>query len=173
MPDEVVAVEGALKTAIQMEILGRDFYLKASKNCGNEPGRKLFRTLAREEGAHRRDFEKIYNAIRLEHAWPDTVITAEKPPPKLRLSGITAEVCRMVKPEEAEIEAVKTAIKMENTSYDFYRNRITRASYPAEKEFFTSVSAAENGHRLALIEYLEFLEDPTGYFVSKEHPTLD
>ena len=173
MPDQVVVVEEALKTAIQMETLGRDFYLKASKNCGNEPGQKLFRTLAREEATHRRDFEKIYEAIRYEHAWPKTRTSVGKIKHQPHLSSITAEICQMVKPEKAEIEAVKTAIKMENTSYDFYRKQSARAVYPAEKEFYTAVSATENGHRLALIDYLEFLEDPEGYFVSKEHPSLD
>lgn len=173
MPDETAVAGQALTRSVRMENESRDFYLEASEKCGNVAGKKLFRALAREEATHRRDFEKIYEAIRYEHAWPKTRTSVGKIKHQPHLSGITAEICQMVKPEKAEIEAVKTAIKMENISYDFYRKQSARAVYPAEKEFYTAVSATENGHRLALIDYLEFLEDPEGYFVSKEHPSLD
>jgi rubrerythrin len=82
-------------------------------------------------------------------------------------------MCRLVRPEESELEAGKTAIQMENESYDFYRKQYTHAIYPTEKEFYAAISAAENAHRLALIDYLEFLKDPAAYFVGKEHPSLD
>ena len=47
----------ALQTAIQMEIDGKAYYLKASQQSGNELGKKLFRTLAAEEDIHRQEFE--------------------------------------------------------------------------------------------------------------------
>jgi len=173
MQNEAALVEEALRTAIQMETSSGDFYLKASENCGNEPGKKLFLSLAREENAHKRDFKKIYDAIRQKHTWPETEVAGKKQSPNRYLSGLTAETCSAIKPEEAEIEAVKMAIKMENESYDYYLKQLTDSIHPAAKEFYTAVAAAENSHRLALVEYLEFLENPTGYFVSKEHPTLD
>ena len=53
----------ALKTAIQMEIDGKQFYLKASQSSGNELGRKLLEKLAEEEDIHRSVFEDIYKEI--------------------------------------------------------------------------------------------------------------
>ena len=44
---------GALQTAIQMEIDGKEFYLKASRASNNELGKKLLRSLASEEDIHR------------------------------------------------------------------------------------------------------------------------
>jgi rubrerythrin len=173
MPDEVAVTQEALRLAIQMEIESRRFYLEAGKSCGNEPGKKLYASLAREEAAHRRDFEKIYEAIQSKYAWPRVGTPTRKTRKPPHISGLTPEMCGLVRPEESELEAVKTAIKMENESYDFYRKQYGHAIYLAEKEFYQSVSAAENAHRLALIDYLEFLKDPAAYFVSKEHPTLD
>ena len=43
---------GALKTAIQMEIDGKEFYLKASQSSNNELGKKLLGTMAAEEDQH-------------------------------------------------------------------------------------------------------------------------
>ena len=53
----------ALQVAIQMEIDGKEFYLKASRESGNELGRKLLESLAGEEDIHRQQFEAIYRAL--------------------------------------------------------------------------------------------------------------
>ena len=39
----------AVQTAIQMEIDGKEYYLKASQGSSNEMGKKLLQTLAAEE----------------------------------------------------------------------------------------------------------------------------
>ena len=62
----------ALQVAIKMEIDGREFYLKASRESGNELGKKLLESLAAEEDVHRQNFEKIYNSIRIKQGWPGT-----------------------------------------------------------------------------------------------------
>ena len=54
----------ALQIVIQMEIDGKDYYLKASQESSNELGRQLLQSLAAEEDIHRQKFEEIYNAIR-------------------------------------------------------------------------------------------------------------
>jgi len=53
-----------VKTAIQMEIDGKEFYLKASQASNNELGKKLLKQLAAEEDIHRQVFSKIYDTIK-------------------------------------------------------------------------------------------------------------
>src|SRR5271157_2333379 len=60
----------ALQYAIQMEIDGKAFYLKASRESGNELGRKLLESLAAQEDYHRQKFEQIYENIRKSRNWP-------------------------------------------------------------------------------------------------------
>jgi rubrerythrin len=43
----------ALQIAIQMEIDGKEYYLKASQESSNELGKKLLQALAAEEDTHR------------------------------------------------------------------------------------------------------------------------
>ena len=62
----------ALQVAIKMEIDGKEFYLKAGQESGNEPGKKLLTSLAAEEDIHRKVFEEIYDAIRRKNTWPST-----------------------------------------------------------------------------------------------------
>ena len=61
-----------LQVAIQMEIDGKEFYLKASRESANELGKKLLEKLASEEDNHRQRFEQIYNSIKERRGWPTT-----------------------------------------------------------------------------------------------------
>jgi rubrerythrin len=54
----------ALEKAIQMEIDGKEYYLKASEKTGNELGKKLLQSLAAEEDIHRKVFEDIFENIK-------------------------------------------------------------------------------------------------------------
>jgi rubrerythrin len=76
-------------------------------------------------------------------------------------------------PATTELEAVKTAMDMESRSYDFYIVQGKDTGYRAARDFFNALAAQERQHQLVLLDYYEYLRDPAGYFVSKEHPTLD
>ena len=60
----------ALWYAIQMEIDGKVFYLKASRDSSSELGKKLLELLAIQEDYHRQKFEQIYENIRKVSEWP-------------------------------------------------------------------------------------------------------
>ena len=62
MTDEQERALKALKQAIQMEIDGKEYYLKASQKASNELGNRLLQSLAAEEDIHRKAFEDIFKA---------------------------------------------------------------------------------------------------------------
>ncbi len=163
-----------LRTAIQMEIDGKEFYLKASRESTNELGKKLLESLSREEDLHRRKFEEIYTAIESEKGWPKTDFQPDGGQ-KLRtiFARATGDINTNKKPLSSELDAVQTAMDMENESRDFYNEQKENATHDAEKEFYESLAAEEKEHYLILLDYYEFLKDPEGWFVMKEHPSLD
>ncbi len=164
----------ALQIAIQMEIDGKEYYLKASQESSNELGKKLLQSLAAEEDTHRQKFEEIYNAIRTKKAWP---ITDFQPDGGKRLRTIFAraieEMGFNIKAPATELDAIRTAMDMENKTYDFYKNQGKNATYDAERDFYETVAAEEREHHLVLLDYYEYLKDPSGWFVKKEHPSLN
>lgn len=164
----------ALQTAIQMEIDGKEFYLKASRKSSNELGRKLLQTLTDEEDYHLRKFEAIYDAIRSKQDWPKTDF---QPDGGQRLRTIFARATDQkiseLKHITTELDAVQKAMDMENKTFDFYKNRSEKATYDTEKDFYETVAAEEKEHHMVLLDYYEYLKDPTGWFVYKEHPSLD
>jgi len=163
---------GALKIALQMEIDGKEYYQKVAKDSSNKLGRELFQALAMEEDIHRQKFEEIYSTISHKKAWPKTDFRPDK---GARLRNIFAtaiqEMGSNVKTLASELEAIQTAMSMENKTYDFYKSQNT--SYDTERELYEALAAEERGHYLVLRDYSEYLTDPAGWFIEKEHPSLD
>jgi len=165
---------GALQIAIQMEIDGKEYYLKASQQSSNELGKKLLKSLAAEEDVHRQKFEEIYSALRNKRAWPETDFQPDK---GKRLRTIFAseieEMGSKVKAPTTELEAVQTAMDMENKTYDFYKIQSRNATYDAERSFYDTVAAEEREHHRVLLDYYDYLRDPAGWFVKMGHPSLN
>lgn len=165
---------GALKKAIQMETDGKEFYIKASEASRNELGKKLLRTLADEEDIHRRVFEDIYKAIEAVKGWPEKKFESDGG------KGLRTVFARAIESMEKdtstiaeEIEAVQTAMTMENKTFDFYREQEKKATFDAEKQFYNGLAVQEEEHHRVLLDYYEFLKDPAAWFVEKEHPSID
>lgn len=164
----------AVKTAIQMETDGKEFYLKASEASSNELGKKLLNQLAAEEDIHRRKFIKIFEAIRAQEGWPEVDY---QPDGGQNLRTIFARATQELGPDvkiaSSELEAVKTAMDMENKTYDFYHERIEKAAFEPEKKYYSALAAQEKEHHLILYDFYEYLKDPASWFVTKEHHSLD
>ena len=164
----------ALKASIQMEIDGKEYYTKASQTSGNELGKKLLETLAKEEDSHRRRFENIYKTISSKRDWPATDL---QPDGGQGLRTIfaqeTEKLGSKVESASTEMETVQTAMNMEKKTLDFYTERAAEATHEAEKEFYESLASIEQEHSLILTDYYEYLKDPAAWFVNAEHPSLD
>jgi len=164
----------ALRIAVQMETDGKEYYLKASQESSNELGKKLLQSLAAEEDIHRQKFGEIYSAIQNKRVWP---ITDFHPDGGQGLRTVfaraTEEMDSNVKASTTELDVIQKAMDMESKTYDFYKSQGTKAAYDAEKGFYETLAAEEREHHLVLLDYYEYLKDPAGWFVKKEHPSLD
>jgi rubrerythrin len=174
MAEEQETTIAALRTAIQMEIDGKEFYRKASRASANKLGRNLLNKLAEEEDTHRKVFENIYNDIRAKKSWPAEQF---KPDGGRGLRTIFARALedgdRNVKAIPTELDAIQTAMTMENKTYDFYKKRGGLATFDAEKQLYEALAIQEEEHHRVLLDYYEFLKNPAAWFVQKEHPSLD
>lgn len=161
----------ALELAIRTEINGRAFYQRASAQSIYQLGQQLFLTLAAEEDMHRQKFEEIYEAIRKKKSWP---VVELQPNKSNTIKTIFEQAGRgNIRSNTSEMEAIKIAIDIEDRSIDLYTDFASATEFPAEKNFYNALIGEEKGHRLALLDYQEYLEDPGSWFVEKEHPSLD
>jgi len=172
--EEIKKTMEILRSAIQMEIDGKEFYLQAGENSSNKLARELFQRLASEEDDHRRKFEEIYKALKKGQDWP-----AVEPPSEegKQLESIflkaSKELGSEIKIAQSELEAIETAMNMELKTYDLYRSQSEQSTSPLQKRFYQALAAEERGHHLALLDSYEYLTDPTGWFTVKEHWTLE
>ena len=164
----------ALQTAVRMEIDGKEYYLKASRESSHELGKKLLMSLANEEDIHQQKFKEIYHNIQTKKAWPEVHLQPDRGK-RLRtiLARATRETGANMRAPATELDAVQTAIDMENKTYDFYKRGGQNATYDTEREFYEALAAEEREHQSVLLDYYEYLKDPAGWFTSKEHPSLD
>jgi len=163
-----------LRYAIQMEIDGKEHYLKASRESGNELGKKLLQSLAEAEDQHRQKFEEIYAAMRTRKSWPAVDFQPDGGRTMRTIfARATEKTDSAVKPLATELDAVQMAMKMENESRDFYTSRSENTNEDGEKEFYELLAMEEREHYLILLDYYDYLKDPAGWFVRQEHPSLD
>lgn len=164
----------ALQTALQMEIDGREFYHKSGVKSTSPLARKLFQYLAEIEDIHYQTIKEIYEMITSKKEWPEkeTVFEHEK---SLRtvFKEAVKEMGKDTKGTSSEIEAITTAMKMEDQSYSFYRSRSEEPVSPTEKAFYQALTAEERGHYLTLVDSHDYLSDPQGWFAKSEHWGLD
>lgn len=159
-----------LQDAIQMEVDGKEFYQRASQKSSNRLAKELFQRLAIEEDEHNKKFEGIFQALKKGQDWP-----AIEPPSwrgkhlKSIFAEATKELGSKIKVSQSELDAIKTAMDMENRTHDFYYSWSERSTFPVEKRFYKALAAEERGHHLALLDSYEYFTDPAGWFVMKEH----
>jgi rubrerythrin len=164
----------ALKLAIDMENDGKECYLQASQESGNEVGKKLLESLAVEEDVHRQKFVDLYYAMQEKKGWPATEFQPDRGEKLRALFTGTCEVIGVnVKAVATEFDAINTAIDKEKKSFDFYERQSQNATYDAERDFYKALAAEEREHELILVDYYEYLTDPVGWFTRTEHHSLD
>ncbi len=170
MDTEQAKTLDGLKIAIRMETDGKEFYLKTARESSSELGKKILQQLAAEEDIHRRKFEEIYDSIRRRNAWADTPLAPDGGQ-KIRtiFANATAKSAPRAKAPASELAAVKTALEMEQKSFDLYRSRAHEAKPGAAKDFYETIAGEEQEHQLILADYYEMLVDPAAWFTGERH----
>jgi rubrerythrin len=154
----------ALKDAVQMEVEGRQFYLEAAKKVQSQGVREILEYLAESEKYHIEKFNEIYRSMEKDPAW--TASMAEFKPPRHE-----PYVCvlAMAKDDSAsggkdDLQALRTGIKMEECSIEYYTKLAKETPNPLARRFFMSVAHEERGHYLMLMDMHNYLSDPADWF---------
>lgn len=162
----------ALRFAMQMELDGKEYYLKASREANDRLGKELFQWLAGEEDKHRQRFEQIYESVRKDKSWLYIEVKPEAGKGWVNLFNKSA-MGGELKDAGGELDAIAKAMEMEEKTREYYEAQSKKALPEVAKNFYSALAAEERGHYLALVEYREYLIDPAGWFRKVEHHSLD
>ena len=72
-----------------------------------------------------------------------------------------------------DLQALRTALKMEECSIDYYTKLAKEATNPLARRFFMSVAHEERGHYLTLMDMHNYLTLPEDWFYVKQMSNVD
>jgi len=140
----------SLKIAVEREKEARRFYLDAAKDTADENGKKMLRWLANEEVWHQTGLEKQLKSLMDKNAWE--AWKEESPPISQNDLVETAETAHTREATSyqhitgSEKSALRTALRSEEKSVQFYRNFGTATTDANGKRTFESLVKQEEGH---------------------------
>ncbi len=175
MPESTDRSLYMLATALEKEEFGRDFYAKAFKECKNDLGKDIFRTLLAEEGVHIARIRRIYESLSAGKAWSDDWRSLKGTNDDLqklfreRMSALGS----VITADTGDLEAVNLGIEFEQGAIKFYEDQLGHASEGLERRFVEAMSKEERTHFATLSDIKLFLTDPESYYTELERHGLD
>jgi rubrerythrin len=145
----------ALKSAIQGEIKGWEFYLDAAKKTSSDSGKKMFEQLAKDEIDHQKWLEEAYDRLAegKEGLSPKHVIKHKPIEKKMKPVAPVDKrrLVKKVKEQTDEIDAVLIGIKLEEDAITFYQEALEQPDIHTDvKDLFETLVEVEEGHRTIL-----------------------
>ncbi|OGS40606.1 MAG: hypothetical protein A3K77_08170 [Euryarchaeota archaeon RBG_13_31_8] len=129
MPD-IKNVTDAIKTAIQMEQEGYDFYQKAAGQTSSEMGKSVFKSLAADELLHLEVFQKLFDKKIGKEEWHSLVNSGMKYT-DIQVFPKDLEKIEGANPDTNEIDALRIAMDSEKIAIEYY-NEIKQKSKDSE-----------------------------------------
>jgi rubrerythrin len=163
-----------LKTALEMEEKGYQFYEKAIAGCVNELGRKMFTMLRDDEIVHVERIKNIYGRL-MGGEWSDE--WKNVPTPSRDLGQVFRELAKKhaatVSECGGDLDAIRVGLVFEHKAVVFYREHLAQAQNPIERAFVKQMVAEEEIHHALLADMELYLTDTEGWFREREKGGLD
>jgi len=156
-------LKDAIKSAIQIEKDGYNFYNKASKETSNEMAVSLFKSLAGDELLHLEIFQKLFKQEIEKNEWYNLVNSGLK----YKDISIFPNDLKRVQGEKAdtnEIDALKIAIDNEKRSIDYYIDMKLKNSDEKFKKIINEIINQEKSHLKILEEEFSHITDTGNWF---------
>jgi rubrerythrin len=163
----------ALKDALQMELEGRQFYLEAAKKVQNPGVRQIFEYLAESEKYHINKFNEIYLSLAKDPVWNASMAAFNPPQHEPYVCVMAMNQAEQGTGGQNDLQALRTGLKMEECSIDYYTKLARETPNPLVRRFFMSVAHEERGHYLTLMDMHNYLTMPEDWFYVKQMSNVD
>jgi rubrerythrin len=168
--DRMSSIEFAYKN----EKTEMDYYLKQAERSSNEVVKRLFETLAADEGEHMKVIASLHAKLVEDGAWPqDVPIRVGKTSIGYILDQLPRNKHFQVEHDADDMTALKAAIDFEENGIKFYKELASKCENPQEMQFFDFLAEMEREHFLSIQDSILFLEDPATWFATNEHSGLE
>jgi rubrerythrin len=164
----------AIETAIQIEKDGLAFYTEAAEQTGDPNGKKMFKTLARDEAAHLKLFEDARQALTERGDWLSPEEVAAISPGEFDRPPVfpTGEEIKIKDIPERELSALRRGLQAEEDSIAFYSQEMDKTDDPDGKAMYAYLIEQEEGHRTILQGEYDYLTH-TGFWFDVQEVDLE
>ncbi|MEJ2671974.1 MAG: ferritin family protein [Deltaproteobacteria bacterium] len=163
----------ALKDAVQMEVDGRQFYLEAAKKAKSGGVRQIMEYLAESEKYHIEKFNEIYRSLQKDPRWTQTMAVFNPPKHEPYVCVMAMNQDEQGSGGRDDLQALKTGIKMEECSIEYYTKLAKETNNPLARRFFMSVAHEERGHYMTLMDMHNYLTLPEDWFYVHQMSHVD
>ena len=150
MEEKTSAILKGLKTAMEAELTGLNFYKNASENISDPKGREAFLRMANEEEAHFKYLRRQYQSILKEGKF-DFAESFVKDSHEQTENPIFSQAIKdRIKECHFEVSVLTIGMKLELDAIHFYQSCGEKAASPEEKQFYQDLVDWETTHYEAL-----------------------
>jgi rubrerythrin len=165
------ATEQSLQLAIEMERDGKAFFLKAASGAESVLAKNIFEELARQEDFHIEKILLVYEQMKAEKPVKEWVMTVAGTG---QLDKVFQESLQeKAQSSENDLNALRFGLEIEDKSVKYYEKLASNAFDSYEKRFYLTLSHEERDHYLRIMDSIEYLSDPTGWFYTKQRSMVD
>jgi rubrerythrin len=163
--------EESLKKAIEMEEEGKKFYLQVAEKAKSLLAGRIFEELAKEEDLHIKKIKEVFNKLK-EKKPLEKRITSVGDPEKME-KVFKESLTEKAAASTDDLEALNFALEREDKSVRYYETLSQQTDDSLERRFYLTLSYEERGHYLRILDAIEYLTDPIGWFRIKEKSGLN
>ncbi len=146
---------GIYKFALNFEKENREYYEKCASETKSEHLKKIFNYLAEEEKKHEQIVKKLADG-EMDPYESDILPKSQK-----IFQSIADDISNNEDIYEADnLGIYRKAVKMEQESHDFYKEKANEIDSPSEKKVLMSLAKEEKRHEIILDNILEHMERP-------------
>lgn len=156
----------AFQKALDFEQKGHKIYEETANKTKNPIVEKTFRYLADQELLHADEIKEY-----MEKLDKGTIIKTrdDKPEETKKFFQMTVEEFKeKTELSDDDLKAHKTALELEQKSYNFYKKQHDKAKDKELKKFFKFLMEQENSHYELIQKTYNFIKDPAAFYAEEE-----
>ena len=156
----------AFQTALEFEQKGHDIYAATAGKTVNPIVKRTFNYLAQQEIYHIKEIKEYVKKLDDGHKVELLGDTAEQT--KQFFTMTTQQFKQKTELSNDDIKAHETALELEQSAYDFYKEHHAQTDDADLRKFFHFLMKQENAHYEFIQKSYEFIKNPIGFYTEDE-----
>ena len=159
MDKQIEDILKGLKTAIEAELTGYEFYKHAAKSTNDPVGKETFSSMAEEEMGHFNYLRHQYKSVMEKGDYDFSEKLAEKQVTHADSPVFSDQIKDRIKDSHFEVSALSIGMKLEMDAMNYYRSCAESADNEQVKQFYNELADWEKDHYLAFERQLDMLKE--------------